>query len=96
MKEYELVDCEECLGSGLDDSNDLVTEACFECGGRGNYKKVINIGGAMDYDAVIKVEWATTFEADSKIDFIRKCKEQWKQDYNIDLTDDEIQIMEDK
>ena len=50
----------------------------------------------MDYDAVIKVEWATTFEADSKIDFIRKCKEQWKQDYNIDLTDDEIQIMEDK
>ena len=77
--EYELVDCEHCLGSGIDEE-----ETAFD------------IGGTMDYDAVIKVEWATTFEADSKIDFIRKCKEQWKQDYNIDLTDDEIQIMEDK
>jgi len=94
--EYELVDCEHCLGSGIDEEETAFDGECFECSGRGNYKKVINIGGTMDYDAVIKVEWATTFEADSKIDFIRKCKEQWKQDYNINLTDDEIQIMEDK
>ena len=47
----------------------------------------------MQYDAVIKVEWATTFDADSKVEFIKMCKEQWKQDFNIDLADDEIQIM---
>lgn len=47
----------------------------------------------MKYDAVIKVEWATTFDSDSKTDFIKMCKEQWKQDFNIDLADDEITII---
>ena len=54
---------------------------------------IINIGGNMKYDAVIKVEWATTFDSDSKTDFIKMCKEQWKQDFNIDLADDEITII---
>tara|TARA_R100000781_G_C3996537_1_gene98798 strand:+ start:316 stop:495 length:180 start_codon:yes stop_codon:yes gene_type:complete len=58
--------------------------------------KIINIGGSMQYDAVIKVEWATTFDADSKIEFIKMCKEQWKQEYNIDLTESEIEILGDK
>tara|TARA_Y100000593_G_scaffold7069_1_gene13284 strand:- start:754 stop:981 length:228 start_codon:yes stop_codon:yes gene_type:complete len=48
------------------------------------------------YDAVVSVEWATTFEATSKKDFIEKVKEQWKQDYNIELVDDEIKVMEKK
>ena len=44
-------------------------------------------------DAIIKVEWATTFEAKDVEDFIEKCKEQWKQDYNIALTDKEIEVI---
>ena len=46
-----------------------------------------------EYDAIIKVEWATSFEAISEQDFIEKAKEQWNQDYNIELVDDEIKII---
>ena len=38
----QVEDCDECLGSGLDDSNDLVTEACFICDGRGNYVRKLH------------------------------------------------------
>ena len=53
-------------------------------------------GKEKTYDAVIKVEWATSFEAKSKEDFIKKAKEQWKQDYDIELVDDEIKILEEE
>lgn len=58
--------------------------------------KIINIkGDNMEImTAIVKVEWCSTFEAESKEDFIKMTKEQWKQDYNIDLVDDEIEIME--
>ena len=49
-----------------------------------------------EYFAYVKVEWTTSFEANSKQDFIEKAKEQWKQDYNIRLVDDEIEIVEEK
>ena len=49
-----------------------------------------------EYDAIISVEWTTSFEAKSEQDFIEKAKEQWKQDYNIDLVDAEIKIMEEE
>ena len=47
-----------------------------------------------EYFAYIKVEWTTSFEANSKQDFIEKAKEQWRQDYNIRLVDDEIEILD--
>ena len=47
----------------------------------------------MEYDAIVKVEWATTFEAESKEDFLVMVKDQWKDDYNIDLEDDEIFVL---
>ena len=47
-----------------------------------------------EYFAYIKVEWTTSFEANSKQDFIEKAKEQWRQDYNIRLVDDKIEILD--
>ena len=40
--------------------------------------------------ADVRVEWGTSFEANDKKDFVVKLKEQFKQDYNIELTDKEI------
>ena len=49
-----------------------------------------------EYAAVVSVEWTTTFEAGAKEDFIKQVKEQFKEDYNIDLVDDEISILEEE
>ena len=43
-----------------------------------------------ELEVVIKVEWAVTIEAKDVEDLRKKVKEQWKEDYNIDLSDDEI------
>ena len=47
-----------------------------------------------DFTAIVSVEWCTTFEANNKEDFVEKLKEQYKEDYNIELVDDEIKIVE--
>ena len=49
-----------------------------------------------DFTAIVSVEWCTTFEANNKEDFIEKLKGQYKEDYNIELVDDEIKIVEEK
>lgn len=49
-----------------------------------------------EYTAVVSVQWSTTLEAGSKENFIEKVKEQFKQDYNIDLADEEISIIEEE
>ena len=43
-----------------------------------------------DYYADVRVTWGTSFEAKNKQDFIKKLKDQFKDDYNIELKDDEI------
>ena len=43
-----------------------------------------------EYYADVRVSWGTSFEAKNKEDFVIKLKEQFKQYYNIELTDDEI------
>ena len=43
-----------------------------------------------EYYADVRVNWGTSFEAKSKDDFIIKLKQQFKQDYNIELKDKEI------
>jgi len=45
------------------------------------------------YCAEIVVRWATTIEATNQSNLIEKVKEQWKQDYNIELDDSEIKVM---
>jgi len=49
-----------------------------------------------EYTAVVSVEWSTSFEAGSKEDFIEQVKEQFKEDYNIDLEDDEISMLDEE
>ncbi len=46
-----------------------------------------------NYYAEVNVSWGTSFEANSKEDFIIKLKEQFKEDYNIELSDKEIKKM---
>ena len=43
-----------------------------------------------EYFADIKVRWGTSFEAENKKHFVELLKEQFKQDYNIELCDNEI------
>lgn len=43
-----------------------------------------------NYYVEVKVKWATSFEAKNKKEFIESLKDQFKQDYNICLSDDEI------
>ena len=43
-----------------------------------------------EYYADVRISWGTSFEAKNKKDFVVKLKEQFKDDYNIELTDDEI------
>ena len=45
---------------------------------------------SKEYYADVRIDWGTSFQAENKEDFIIKLKEQFKQDYNIELTDDEI------
>ena len=49
-----------------------------------------------EYTAVVSVQWSTSLEAGSKENFIEKIKEQFKQDYNIDLADDEISMLDEE
>ncbi len=63
-----------------------------------NYFRAINEDFGKDtehketkeYYADVRIDWGTSFEAKNKEDFVIKLKEQFKQDYNIELTDDEI------
>ena len=47
-----------------------------------------------EYYADVRVEWGTSFKADNKEYFIIKLKDQFYDDYNIDLKDNEIQNVE--
>ena len=63
-----------------------------------NYFRAINEDFGKDtehketkeYYADVRIDWGTSFEAKNKEDFVIKLKEQFKQDYNIELTDDGI------
>ena len=57
---------------------------------RNNKLFYIRRKGMKNYYADVRISWGTSFEAKNKKDFIVKLKEQFKDDYKIDLTDDEI------
>lgn len=46
------------------------------------------------YSAVVEVSWLTSFEAEDKKQFKKRLKEQFKQDYNIEITSAEIKSIE--
>ena len=43
-----------------------------------------------NYYADVRIDWGTSFGAKDKKDFVIKLKEQFKDDHNINLTDDEV------
>ena len=49
---------------------------------------------SKEYYADVRIDWGTSFEADNKEDFIEKLKDQFKEDYNINLEDKEISVIE--
>ena len=46
------------------------------------------------YSAVVEVSWLTSFEAEDEKQFKKRLKEQFKQDYNIEITSAEIKSIE--
>ena len=48
------------------------------------------------YSAIVEVSWLTSFEAEDEKQFKRRLKEQFKQDYNIDITSAEIKSIEEE
>tara|TARA_Y100001963_G_scaffold140019_1_gene206518 strand:- start:145 stop:354 length:210 start_codon:yes stop_codon:yes gene_type:complete len=48
------------------------------------------------YSAVVEVSWLTSFEAEDEKQFRRRLKEQFKQDYNIEITNAEIKSIEEE
>ena len=48
------------------------------------------------YSAIVEVSWLTSFEAEDEKQFKKRLKEQFKQDYNIDITSSEIKSIEEE
>ena len=48
------------------------------------------------YSAIVEVSWLTSFEAANEKQFRRRLKEQFKQDYNIEITNAEIKSIEEE
>ena len=42
------------------------------------------------YSAIVEVSWLTSFEAENEKQFRKSLKRQFKQDYNIEITNAEI------
>ena len=42
------------------------------------------------YYADVRIDWGTSFEAENKKDFVAKLKEQFREEFNIELQDKEI------
>ena len=49
-----------------------------------------------EYTAVVSVKWTTSLEAGSKENINKKVKELVMQEYNLDLADEEIAILEEE
>lgn len=48
------------------------------------------------YSAIVEVSWLTSFEAEDEKQFKKRLKEQFKQDYNIEITNAEIKSIEEE
>ena len=48
------------------------------------------------YSAIVEVSWLTSYEAEDEKQFRRRLKEQFKQDYNIEITNAEIKSIEEE
>ena len=94
-------ECEKCDGKGYAYQDDNVD--CDECHGTGKEKKTDTENREKElmkeekrYYADIKITWGVSFNARNKEEAIEYLKEQYKDDYDIDLHDDEIIKLEEE
>ena len=95
----EKKECEKCDGKGYPYQDDNID--CDECYGTGK-EQLTNtekrekelMKEEKRYYADIKITWGVSFHARNKKEAIEYLKEQYKDDYGIDLNDSEITKLE--
>ena len=90
--------CIECEFKYSDDNGDSEERMCDSCLNKEETEKRENelMEEEKRYYADIKITWGVSFNARNKEEAIQYLKEQYKDDYGIDLNDDEIIKLEEE
>ena len=90
--------CIECEFKYSDDNGDSEERMCDSCLNKEETEKRENelMEEEKRYYADIKITWGVSFNARNKEEAIEWLKEQYKDDYGIDLNDDEIIKLEEE
>ena len=90
--------CIECEFKYTDDNGDSEERMCESCLNKEETEKREKelMEEEKRYYADIKITWGVSFNARNKEEAIEYLKEQYKDDYGIDLNDDEIIKLEEE
>ena len=90
--------CIECEFKYSDDNGDSEERMCESCLNKQETEKRERelMEEEKRYYADIKITWGVSFNARNKEEAIEWLKEQYKDDYGIDLNDDEIIKLEEE
>ena len=90
--------CIECEFKYTDDNGDSEERMCETCLNKEETEKREKelMEEEKRYYADIKITWGVSFNARNKEEAIEYLKEQYKDDYGIDLNDDEIIKLEEE
>ena len=90
--------CIECEFKFSDDNGDSEERMCESCLNKEETEKRERelMEEEKRYYADIKITWGVSFNARNKEEAIEWLKEQYKDDYGIDLNDDEIIKLEEE
>ena len=90
--------CIECEFKYSDDNGDSEERMCESCLNKEETEKRERelMEEEKRYYADIKITWGVSFNARNKEEAIEWLKEQYKDDYGIDLNDDEIIKLEEE
>tara|TARA_R110000824_G_scaffold12563_1_gene55195 strand:- start:1046 stop:1327 length:282 start_codon:yes stop_codon:yes gene_type:complete len=90
--------CIECEFKYSDDNGDSEERMCDSCLNKEETEKRERelMEEEKRYYADIKITWGVSFNARNKEEAIEWLKEQYKDDYGIDLNDDEIIKLEEE
>ena len=90
--------CIECEFKYSDDNGDSEERMCESCLNKEETEKREKelMEEEKRYYADIKITWGVSFNARNKEEAIEWLKEQYKDDYGIDLNDDEIIKLEEE
>ena len=79
---------DDVLEDDVCEHNNTITNECSDC----NEQELLdNKKQRFSCDIVLNKHWS--FKADNEEQFIQKIKDKWLEDYNIELTDEEIIII---